>query len=191
VAYSAEEFLDCLEKLLPGQAVVYDESVRGLLSTDTFANAQKALTTALTLVRAKNLIMFLCVPDPWLIAKSFRARRATYWIACQERGVGLVHVRDDRIKYQQDDKIGLYKDPVRNPMTWNSLEGTTLWTRYYIVKKKRIDEYLKEAREELSKSKRKFRMRRRQHRKEPGDEDGNDTPSKSRGLDQLGDPDES
>ena len=174
VAFTAEEFMTNIEKAHRGQAIVFDEAVRGMLSSDTFAADQKALTTALALVRAKNLVLILCVPDPFQIAKNFRARRAGWWIACLDRGVGLVHVRDNSIKYESDQKMGLYKDPVRNPFVWEPLEGTRLWAAYMKVKMDRIAEYLREAQEEMQVRKDRALGKRRSQKKRQHDDDDPD-----------------
>lgn len=165
VAFTATEFLDCIERAKAGQVVIYDEAVRGLLSSDTFAAEQKAIVTAFAIIRAKNLIMLLLVPEVWQIAKSFRSRRAGWFIHVEDRGISWVHVRDDRIRYKQDDSsLGLYKDNVHGPLTWDSLDGTRLWIAYLKIKMARINEYLSAAKDEL------LKRRKRKERSPPADE---------------------
>lgn len=149
IAFTASEFLNCIEKATKGQVIIYDEAVRGMMSTETFANEQKAIVTALAIVRAKNLIMILLAPDLWLVAKSFRARRAGWWIHVEDRGIAWVHVRDDRVRYEQDPKLGLYIDRLHGPFTWDSLDDRPIWKTYYRMKMLRVASYLKEAQVEL------------------------------------------
>lgn len=153
IAFTAEEFLACIEKAKKGQVVIYDEAVRGMLSTDTFAAEQKALVTAFAIIRAKNLIMILLAPEIWQVAKSFRARRAQWWIHVEDRGIAWVHVRDDSVRYEQDSKLHIYKDVVHGPLTWDDLKGTRIWAAYYKLKMDRVNSYLHDAQADLSKHK--------------------------------------
>lgn len=171
VAFTAAEFLNCIERSHKGQVVIFDEAVRGMLSSDTFASDQKAIVTALAIVRAKNLIMILLAPDLWLVAKSFRARRAGWWLHVEDRGVALVHVRSDTIRYEPDSSLGLFLDKQHSPFTWESLDGTHLWIAYFKEKMRRINSYLSDAKKEIERHGRKKRGSRDK------DDDDQDEPS--------------
>ena len=125
----------------PGQCIVYDEAVTGLLSSDSFAEETKALVRTINIIRAKNLTFYLCIPDVWDIAKAFRVRRADFWLTCRRRprGYGLMHTRDYSVKYQQSSDLPLWAHKLMNPVRWESLVGTKYWAEYLEEKNRRMD----------------------------------------------------
>ena len=149
IAFTPDEFIDMLEKAKPEQVVIFDEGVRGLLSSDTMSPEQKSLTTALALVRAKRLVLIILAPDIWQLAKNLRSRRAEFWIHVQERGVAWVHAQRHVVHYKNDPTLGFSIDRTHGPLTWNNLDGTPLWDAYYSLKMTRMSAYLQEARDLL------------------------------------------
>lgn len=125
-----------------------DEAVSsGLLATDTLSGDQKDLVELINVIRAKNVVLFVVVPDPGDLAKSFRARRADYRIECQPLVEGspaaaFVGRRVRQRKFNLDDGkwLGFRDDPTANPITWNEYRTSSvpieraLWDAYRPLK---------------------------------------------------------
>jgi len=147
LCYTASDVIQCFKTVDSGKAAIFDESARALLGTDTFSKEQKALVQALMLIREKGLVTILCIPRVEELAKSMRTRRATLWIHVYRRGKGLVHVRDDRLRYHPDpNDFGFARDPKAPLLTFNAYpEDSSEWREYLAVKKTKLDEYLEET----------------------------------------------
>jgi len=153
LCYTALDVMRRFEDTEAGKVIVFDESARALLGTDTFSKEQKALVQALMLVREKGLITILCIPRIEELAKSMRMRRAILWIHVYRRGKGLVHIRDDRLRYRPDpNDIGFARDPRAPLLTFGPYpEDSPEWREYLSVKGLKLREYLAETRALLEK----------------------------------------
>lgn len=166
LCYSAEELLKVYETILPGQCVLFDEGVRGLLAGDQNTTEQKALIQALALIREKGAILFICAPSIWNVAKQVRQNRARLWVHVQGRGLALVHERNDRLRYVPDATLGFSRSEDSPYVQWTAYAKTSKFNREYLrIKHAHLDAYLRETREMLE-------NRRRRGRGKRGKEDG-------------------
>lgn len=87
---SSEQFINALNKAEKGQAVVFDESFRGLASSDSYAETNKLLVSKMMEMGQKNLFVLIVMPTFFLLR--------TYVAVFRSRG--LLHV------YRQDNERG-------------------------------------------------------------------------------------
>lgn len=152
LCYTASALMAAYARVKPGQPIVFDEGVRGLLAGDQATKEQKALVQALALVREKGAILIICAPSIFLIAKQVRQGRATLWIHVMGRGVGLVHERVDRIRYVPDNTLGFMRSEEAPYMRWSKFpENSRMWRDYLGIKSLRLDEFLNETKVLLEK----------------------------------------
>jgi len=143
LCYSPQALLEAYKTVLPGEVVVFDEGVRGLLAGDQMSATQKALIQALALVREKGAILIICAPRVWLIAKQIRQGRATLWIQVLRRGLGLVHIRDERMRYVPDNDLPYERSGHAPYLAWDKFdEEDPLWLAYLAEKHRQLDEFL-------------------------------------------------
>lgn len=130
VALSAAEMLEFWGKLPRRSAVVYDEAVFGLLSRQFASKENVALVQAVMAARKLGITVILCIPDMMILDSAFRESAVKFRIFVQERGVAVVHVRSERIRYDQSQPRRFYSDPHWNPLRWDPLPNRGLWGRY-------------------------------------------------------------
>lgn len=135
-------------------ACIVDEAVSaGLLSTEHFTPDQRDLVELINLIRAKNVVLFIALPDPSDLAKSFRARRADYRIEVEKEGtddapVGHVgrRVRGRKFFLDEGKWLGFSDDRDANPLRWNRYSDSSdpteraLWAAYLPLKMKYLDD---------------------------------------------------
>lgn len=135
-------------------AGIIDEAVSsGLMATDTFTQDQKDLVELINLIRAKNVVLFILLPDPSDLAKAFRARRADYRIEVERESYDtapIAHIgrRVRGRKYYLDDGrwLGFMDDSDANPFTWSEyressdVQERALWDTYYPLKMRYLDD---------------------------------------------------
>ena len=154
LCYSAEDVLRAYQRARKGEVIIYDEAVRGLLAGETFEEEQRSLIKALALVREKGVILLLCAPSIWLVAKQVRGRRATLWTHIQERGSGLVHERDVRLSYKPTQALRFTVSPLAPHVTWRPFQAKDPFYRGYLaVKHARLQDFLAETLAELEDAK--------------------------------------
>jgi len=146
LCYSAEDVLKAYQRAKKGTVVVYDEAVRGLISTETFDAEQRALIKLFALAREKGVILLICAPSIWLVAKQVRARRATLWTHIMERGVGRVFERDVKLTFKPSSSLRFTESPIAPRVTWHPFDAKDpFFMAYSRVKTARLDEYVEEA----------------------------------------------
>jgi hypothetical protein len=146
LCYTAAELLEIYKIIRPGQAVLFDEGVRGLLAGDQATKEQKALIQALALVREKGAILFICAPSIWNLAKQVRQNRAYMWIHVQSRGVARVHERVKRLFYTQSPELGFDISRLCPFLQWSKYSAQSAFFREYrTVKTQHLDQYLQET----------------------------------------------
>lgn len=189
LCYSPQALLNVYRVVKPCEVVIFDEGVRGLLAGDQMTPQQKALIQAFALVREKGAILIICAPRVWLIAKQIRQGRATLWIQVLRRGLGLVHIRDERLRYEPDNDLP-YERAVHAPyLEWAKFEeNDPLWVAYLAEKHRQLDEFLADTIDILN----------QRHRRETGHDrsrrDSGETPESVRAMtprDQQNAPEES
>ena len=172
LCYTALDVMTMFKTLKPGQAFIFDESARALMGTDTHAPEQKALVQALMLVRERNLVTIMCIPRLQELAKSMRSRRSTMWMHVVRRGTALIHLRDDRLNYDEDPKsTGFIRNGEAPLLEWQQFpENSKLWQAYLAYKHMKLNEYLEETEALLEKGSGRGRKG-KPSSSEPADED--------------------
>jgi hypothetical protein len=147
ICYTGADVMARFRDTETGHVILFDESARDLLGANAQSVEAKVLAQALMLVREKGLIVILCIPRIHELAPSMRSRRATMWLAIQERGIARVHVRSDRIVYKPDPRdMGFRMDPSAPLLLWRPFPPRSkLWTAYLAIKKAHLETYLAET----------------------------------------------
>jgi hypothetical protein len=106
-----------------GAAWIDEAVAAGLLATETHTADQIDLVTLVNVIRARNVILFVIVPNLSDLALSFRARRADYRVECDEIFEGMPatsHVgrKTGGRQFYRDDGTwhGFVDDPLANPV---------------------------------------------------------------------------
>lgn len=147
LAYSPAALLECYERNHRGDVIVFDEGVRGFLSTDTFAPEQKALVQTLTLIREKGVVLIVCAPSIFLLAKQLRAGFAWFWVHVRDRGRGMAHVRVERLSYEPDSGLPLFRSKIAPWLLWRKFrEDEPLWREYKAEKERQMALFIAQAR---------------------------------------------
>lgn len=134
-----------------GDVILFDEGVRGFLSTDTFDPDQKALIRTLTLVREKGIVLIICAPSIWQIAKQVRSNLAWLWVHVQRRGIALAHVRSSALRYTPDATLGLFRSVEAPWLEWAKFRDTDPLLRSYTTEKGRqMETFLQETEDGMS-----------------------------------------
>lgn len=154
-----------------------DEAVSsGLMATDHFSKEQKELVELINLIRAKNVALFIAIPDAGDLAKSFRARRADYRMDIEETPKGPVgwigrRVRGRKFFLDDGSWLGFSDDKNANPFTWPNLRTTgdpklrALWDAYLPLKEFNMNQRVTQL------SKRMNRKDRKSSRQDDGEDE--------------------
>jgi hypothetical protein len=130
VALSAAEMLDFWGRLPRGSAAVYDEAVFGLLSRRFASPENVALVQACMAARKLGITVVLCIPDLMILDSAFRESAVKYRVFVERRGEATVHIRSERIRYDQSKPRRFYRSFEWNPLRWQPLPEAGLWGRY-------------------------------------------------------------
>ena len=142
IAYTAEDVIRGFQTLRAGQVIIFDESSRALISTETFSPEQRALVNALFLCREKGLVVILCIPDVMRLAKSVRARRSWLLVRVITRGLARVFIREDRMLDRlDDDSLGMVEAVWCPLLQWTKLPPE-LDRIYLSIKSAKLKEFL-------------------------------------------------
>jgi len=82
IVFNADDFQKAVEKASKYQAIVFDEAYGGLSSRGAMSTVNKSITQMLTVIRAKNLFVFIVLPSFFDLDKY-----VALW-----RGRALIHV---------------------------------------------------------------------------------------------------
>jgi hypothetical protein len=151
LCYDGWDVLEAYERIqaggVRGVPILYDEGVRGIMAGETMDKEQRRVVQALMLVREIGAVLIICAPDIWRVANAVRGRRAALWIHITERGVGLVHERDHRLRYRQDTKsLRLTVSPTAPELRWRPFPPSDKrWKAYVPVKTEKLRAWLMEA----------------------------------------------
>ena len=143
-AYSAEDALRLFRELGPGDSLLYDESVLGLLGQGGGRDEElRALVQALSIVRLKRITTICCVPDMRLLDSFVKYGRARYWVHVYKRGEGELHRSWRRARHRVSVSLLPY-DEYRelSPLGFKNLDRTKLWKEYEANKFRRVDGWL-------------------------------------------------
>ncbi len=124
-----------------------EAATAALMATGTFDPDQKDLVELINIVRAKNVALFIAIPDPSDLAKSFRARRADYRMEIPDYPQGdtnscFVGQKVKGRKFFLDDGrwLGFSDDDTYNPITFHDYRTSSdpfrraLWDAYRPLK---------------------------------------------------------
>lgn len=154
LCYTPQALVRAYRTHVRGDVILFDEGVRGFLSTDTFDPDQKALIRTLTLVREKGIVLIICAPSIWQIAKQVRANLAWLWVHVQRRGVALAHVRDGRLRYTPDTTLGLFRSVEAPWLQWTKFADSDPLLRSYLAEKGRqMETFLSETEDAMNRGK--------------------------------------
>lgn len=148
--YSARDVIRAYRSIRAGHPILYDEGVRGLLAGETFSPEQVALVRTLALAREAGALLFICIPDIWMLAKQFRGRRVTAWFHVKRRGLARAFIRDERLRFTPPKGLGLTESPVAPRLTWSPYPANSrAWRSYLALKTSRLAEFLEETESDL------------------------------------------
>jgi len=101
VVFTAEQFLEAVKNAKPGQAIVFDETMGYLSSRGALSKFNKALVKVMSEMRSKNLFVFLCIPNFFMMD----------WYVAQHRTTGLIYIykRSFFASYDYPTKKRLYR----------------------------------------------------------------------------------
>ena len=151
LCYSPIEVARAYGSIGPGEVVCYDESIRGLQSTDTFAKEQKELVKLFSVIRAKRAILFILAPSPWQVAKQVRDTLTRMWLHVERRGVARIYDAWPMVKYSPDANLRFAKNLECPHLTWKAYPETdAFYVRYLAVKNDRMNELVGEVVRTLS-----------------------------------------
>lgn len=154
LCYTGRSVLAAYERAEESEPIWYDEGSRDLLAGDTFDADQEALTRGLTLLREKRAILVISIPSIFLLAKKVRARRSTFWVHMESRGTrrrpgpseGVVHERDERLRYKNDDYLGLQVSRRCPRIRYDPLPvDDPRFVEYQSTKRRELDAWLRET----------------------------------------------
>jgi hypothetical protein len=151
IALSAREMLNFWGRLARGSAVVYDEAVFGLLSRRFASPENVALVQACMAARKLGITVILCIPDMMNLDSAFRESAVKFRIFVERRGESIVHIRSERIRYDQGKPRRFYRSLLWNPLRWRPLPDEGLWGRYRERSERAVREWSSRAAANLSK----------------------------------------
>lgn len=155
VAFRAEQ-VPTLYDATPryGVAWIDEAASSGLLSTEpAFSPRQRALVELINIIRAKNVVLFVVIPSPDDLAKSFRVRRADYRVECQPlvEGEPAEAIWGRRVRrrhfFMADGRwLGFSDEEHGIPLTWPEYRASpdptlrSFWDAYEPLKRAFLDE---------------------------------------------------
>lgn len=147
VCFKTSQITDRYERVPRYGGFWVDEALSaGLLATDTATGEQADLVEAVNATRALNLALFIAMPNPSDLAKSFRARRADYRFDLIREASGKPIAyggrKPEHRKFKSEDSrwLGFSDEPRANPVRWPDLQNSAdpaeraLWDAYYPLK---------------------------------------------------------
>ncbi|MFB6181135.1 MAG: hypothetical protein ABEJ93_04615, partial [Candidatus Nanohalobium sp.] len=154
VCMSHEQVIRTADELQPYQAIVFDEGIEALLSRNHGKTKNKIMIEWFREIRAKNLFIFICMPEFKEIEKPIRDDRAHALIRCVKQG--WAHFFNQRkmdqitVERQGNRVIADYPEPLFRA-GWEDPEGTNFWERYQGLKTENVenlaDKYLNDDEE--------------------------------------------
>lgn len=137
-----------------GAAWIDEAASVGLLASEPAASIrQRLLVEMINIIRAKNVVLFLAIPSPDDLAKSFRVRRADYRVECQplvegEPAVAFLGRRVTRRHFFLADSrwLGFSDDEHQVPLSWPEYRNSpdpvlrSYWDAYWPLKESFLHE---------------------------------------------------
>jgi len=82
VVFSAEDLMKAIDNSKKRQAIIFDEAVLNMSSQDFASQLQQILIKKFTLIRSRNLYIFLVIPSFFMLRKYFAMFRTRFLIHC-------------------------------------------------------------------------------------------------------------
>lgn len=154
IAFKPWQVATCYRETPQFSCFSIDEAATtALLATGTFNADQIDLVQLINIVRAKNTALFLAIPDPSDLAKSFRARRADYRMEIPNDPVGSINsfyvgqkVRGRKFFLDDGRWLGFSDDETYNPVEFHDYRTSAdtferaLWDAYRPLKMANLDD---------------------------------------------------
>ncbi len=146
-AYSSQDVRSLYRRAKPGDVVLYDEAVLGLLSQGGHRDPElRSMIQMLSIIRVKRVTMILCLPSIQLLDAFVKGGRARFWLNVYTRGLAKPHRVWRRARYRTSLSRMPYDEYADlNPIGYASLARTRLWKDYERQKMERVDRWLKET----------------------------------------------
>jgi hypothetical protein len=102
VVFTAEQFLEAVDKAEKYQAIVFDETMGYLSSRGAMSKFNRALIKVMSEMRSKNLFIFMNIPNIFMMD----------WYVAQHRTTGLIYIYKRRFfgSYDYPTKKKLYRE---------------------------------------------------------------------------------
>jgi len=84
--FTAEQFIDAVEKAEKYEAIVFDETMGYLSSRGSMSKFNRALIKVMSEMRSKNLFVILCIPNFFELDRYPAMHRSVALIHCYKRG---------------------------------------------------------------------------------------------------------
>ncbi|MHB8351122.1 MAG: hypothetical protein ACYDFT_00260 [Thermoplasmata archaeon] len=143
-AYSSEDAYRLYRTLGPGECMLYDESVLGMLGQGGGRSEElRSLVQALSIVRLKRITTVCCIPDIRLLDAFVKYGRARYWIHVYTRGRGKIHRSWQGAKYRTSvSRLPYDSYTDLSPIGFRNLDRSRFWKDYEVQKLQRVNEWL-------------------------------------------------
>ena len=126
----------------------YDEASRGALAGETFKTDQVVISQLLMNAGVVGVVLQLCIPDSWALAKKIRGRRAVLWAYVATRGTrrkpapsrAILHERVSGVDYTHDSSLRLWVSRRCPEFTFEPFAADDpFWVKYLAVKNRNLD----------------------------------------------------
>ena len=87
IVWTVDQFKKALVTVPVGSAIVWDEAVFGLLSTESMGQVQRTLVQYATTIRKRRLFVFLVIPYIFMLGKYFVSRSRGMFLVRTEDGI--------------------------------------------------------------------------------------------------------
>ena len=164
ICFRPEEFFDLLYTLNKGDSIVVDEGAIFLFSKDTMEKTNKKMIKAFTVARAKCINIVIAIPSWWILDTYIRSHRARLLLQIIRRG-HYVAFTTQALRWinkegQREKKVLGIR--VKNGTFWNGTCNNVMppnvsWSQYNQIKGIHMDEFLKEARDDITDATSKFK----------------------------------
>jgi hypothetical protein len=151
-AYSADDIFSMYSRLDPGDAILYDEAVLGLLTQGGGRDDElRRMVQALSIIGERRLTAVLCLPDIQQLDSFVKYGRAQFWIHVYTRGRGKIHRQWRGARYRTSRSFMPYDtwDDL-NPIGFRKLDRRRKWKDYEAMKHRKVLEFLQQSQDDTS-----------------------------------------
>jgi len=137
-----ENFIRTADDLDPFQAIVFDEGIEALLSRNHGQKKNKMMIEWFREVRAKNLFIFVCMPEFKEVEKPIRDDRAHALTRTVKQGWAHFFSKKDMEAIEVDRRGNRVKAEYPDPTFragWKDPSGMKMWEKYNRMKRENVD----------------------------------------------------